>query len=884
MRKFILLASVFLLLSPARSQENVQQLSPDDIDSYKQQCRQMVNFIEGTLNFLGDTLSTVQEKEIVINESFSKIFRDDEVQVEDDLDENREMPVNKNVQAYLKDVDFFFKTVRFTFDIRKIDPLMSEDGSLFFKVMLIRKLDGITVQGDTVSSSRERFLEINLDPFRKDLKIVSFYTTKLNEREELRNWWNLMSFEWRTFFGQEIMVYDSLPMTEILYLNADAFVALRPFTVIRNDSFMVVGPDTLSMAFREKLHGHRPDTVIYINDTSIMQLPDTIVADLSPIYANLKNFTQTKEINISYKTHFTNLEPLTQMTELRLIDFSNTPVQDLSPLRNLNKLEAIYFSGTQISDLSPLQYSVNIRELYAFDTPIKDLEVVQYFRQLEKLYCFNTIVSDLSPLANLKSMNALRLSGTNISNLEPLKGLTELQLLDVSNTSVKDISPLAGMKNLQLLNLNHTDVKDIVVLEKLDALTILQLSYTEISSLESLKKLDKLAKIYSDHTRVSDAEARVFMKENPQVLVIYETAALKSWWDDLPIYWRAILAEQSGISDKPGTEELHQIINIKSLNLSQNAYLQQLEPVSRLSMLEQLWLSGTEITDLTPIANLSFLKMLDVSNTRIASLNPLENLNNLEVINVSNSRIESLEPLHGLSDLTTVLADGSRVKEKEVHALKMVQPAINVIYQTESLMVWWGNLPMDWRQIFEQYIAIDVNPKAAQLQAIVDLKEVVINNNSSLQSLLPLSRLYYLEKLSVNAAGISDLSPLADKNFLKTLEITGNPVEDLKPLAGLKQLEEINIESTPVSDLSPLSGLSNLRLLNAGGTQIKSLKPLGQLYKLEELAIFNTRIRKLSPVDQLPALKYLKCYNTRIRSKHIEDLQQQRPELNVLYY
>lgn len=883
MRIFLLLASFLLIFSPLKSQNDAVNLSPQEIDSYKQQCEQMVNFLEGTLNFLGDSLSTVQEKEIVINESYIKIFRDTEVQVEDDLDENRETPVNKNIQAYLKDVDFFFKRVHFTFDIRQIEQLMVEDGSLFFKVKLIRQLDGVTVQGDKVSSTRERFLEINLDPFKKDLKIVSFYTTKLNEREELRHWWNTMAFEWREFFGKDILVYDSLPMIDVLHLKADAFVALRPFTIIRNDSFMIVDRDTLSMAFREKLHGHRPDTVIFLQDTLLSMLPDTITADVSPIYAMLRRFNQTKEVNISYKTHFTQLEPLTELSELEVINFSNTPVSDIAPLRNLNKLKAIYFSGTQVSDLSPLQYSVNITELYAFDTPIQNLEVMQYFRRLEKLYCFNTTVSDLSPLRNLKTLTALRLSGTQIASVEPLSELTALQLLDLSNTALNKVDALAAMDKLQLLNLDHTSVDDLSPLNKLNSLSILQISHSAVSSLEPLANLEKLSKVYCDHTEITPQQARQFMQQHPQVLVVYETEALKSWWDTLPIYWKSILAKEAGISDKPGGEELHRIINIKTLDLSSITYLQQLEPVARLSMLESLWLSGTEITDLRPLENLSFLKLLDISNTRISNLNPLKTLYNLEQLNISNSRVESLEPLHELDELQLLQADGSRIKAAQVYDLKIAQPAVSVIYQTESLMLWWGNLDNAWRQIFEQYIDVDVNPDAKQLQAIADLKEVKVDN-VSLQSLSPLSRLYFLEKLQLNGSGIQDLSPLSDKKFLRQLYINGNPIEHLQALAGLTQLEELNIESTPISDLGPLQNLINLKVLNAGGTQIKSLKPLGGMNKLEELSIFNTRVKKLSPADQLPALKHLKCYNTRISSKDIERLKQQRPELNILYY
>ena len=48
-------------------------------------------------------------REIAVN--YTKFFRDEDVQVEDDLIDERETVTNKNVQAYLKDVDFFFKNV-----------------------------------------------------------------------------------------------------------------------------------------------------------------------------------------------------------------------------------------------------------------------------------------------------------------------------------------------------------------------------------------------------------------------------------------------------------------------------------------------------------------------------------------------------------------------------------------------------------------------------------------------------------------------------------------------------------------------------------------------------------------------------------------------------
>ena len=883
MKYFLLPLFVLLSFGIVQAQQPEQ---PDNksIEDYKKDCKLMVKYLEGTLNFIGDPASTVQEKEIVINQSFDKIFRDSEVQIEDDLDDQRETPISKDVQAYLKDVDFFFRKAVFTFDISKVDQLVAADGSVYFKVSLMRKLDAIAINGDIIENSRERFVEINLDPFKKDLKIVSYYTTKLNEREELRYWWNSMSFAWKDFFASGNMVYDTLPMTDILGLTNDAFVHLQLYGIIRQDSFMVVDTDTLPMSFRPKLFGHRPDTVLFLNDTVMQWLPDTVKADLSPVYSLLRQFAETKEINISYKQQFQDLEPLAKLTELQLIDCSNTPISDLSPLRNLNKLDAIYFSGTAVSDLTPLQYSTNIKEIFCFNTPITDLNVLGGFRALQKLYCFNTGISSLSPISGMQTLEALRASNTAISDLEALRNLSNLSLLDISNTAVIDLSPLAELSALQLLNFDHTGVSEISVLANMPELSLVQMSHTKVSTLRPLAKLQNLSKIYCDNTGVTTEQATEFMRSRPKVLVIYETEALKAWWNNLPIYWKAILSKQANISAEPTTEQLHEVIGLQSLDLSGNSYLQNLVPVGRLTSLESLLMSNTEITDLAPLFGLNLLKVLDVSNTRVSELEPLRSLLSLEQLNIENTRVEKLEPLFKRNSLKLLRADGSRVTAAAVAQLKAEQPQLLILYQTQALQSWWGNLSQQWRDIFAQYVPYDVNPNALELQQITDLEEITIENDLSLQSIVPLSKLPYLKKLQIKGSGVQDLSPLKGKLFLTELELPGNPITDITVLADLPALQVLNLESTQVSDLSPVASLGQLRVLNVGGTKVRSLKPLAALNKLEDLSINNTSIKSLSPADELPNLKNLKCFNTRIKSKTINALKSSKPALNVLYY
>ncbi|MEJ0031525.1 MAG: hypothetical protein WDO15_14640 [Bacteroidota bacterium] len=50
--------------------------------------RDIISFLEFVLNTLGSESTPARDKETVITESYSKIFRDAKVQIEDDLDAN----------------------------------------------------------------------------------------------------------------------------------------------------------------------------------------------------------------------------------------------------------------------------------------------------------------------------------------------------------------------------------------------------------------------------------------------------------------------------------------------------------------------------------------------------------------------------------------------------------------------------------------------------------------------------------------------------------------------------------------------------------------------------------------------------------------------------
>lgn len=839
MKKLLFIALLLMFCHSVNAQKS--NLSKTELEEYSQQIRSMVKYLEETFSFIGDPENTAQEKDIIFKESYSKIFRDDEVQIEDDLDDNRSTNINKDVQAYLKDIDFFFKDAAFTLKVEDIKPQTNDKGETYFKVTMMRTIVGHNIVGDTVNSTIKRYMEVNVDRSKKDLKIVSMYTTKPNETEELRVWWNRMPSVWKMYFGENRYILDSIEMADIIHIYRDSIV-------IVNDSLM----------------------------------ESTIACDMPVLYEKLTDITKTTEVDVSHNKNITTLDPLIELSELQNLDCSNTNVEDISPIRNLNKINALDISNTLITDISDLRYANNIKTLNAENIRLSDIEIIGLYGQLTNLSVAGTDVSDISMLENCEQLVDLNMSSTKVTSLDSIVLPQSIRFLNLSNTEIDDISNLSNLENLQVLIIDDTYVTDLSPLAGLSKLTELQCKNTSVSDIMPLKDLQNLVRIYCDNTKIDSEKAESFRSENRRTIVIYETKVLQDWWNRLHISWKRVFAAQNNTSLDPSPEELHNIICMKSLTLD-HSFLDAM-PIERLTNLEELNLESSKIADLTPLHTLHNLRYLNIKNTKVTDLAPLSDLTNLQEINMENTNVEKLECLCDLSNLVKINAENTKVKSDQVLKLRLAQPKVTVIYQTEELQIWWNTLDNNWREAFRNTIDIDTNPKAEQLQAIANIEELTVDSRIIITNLEPLTKLMFLKKLIINDNHITDLSPLSESQQLRELNIDGNAIADLSVLSNLKSMEVLSIENTNVIDINALEDMKELRMLNISNTKIKNIKMLSSCISLEELNISNTNVKTLSPVSKIESLRYIKAINTKIKAKEINSLKTKRPDINILYH
>ncbi len=886
---FLLMTGIFPFT--ASSQDDIKGIGPEKIEEYKSQVSNLVSFLEYSFNTLGNPETPARDKDVIINQSYAKIFRDAEVQVEDDLDDNRQTLINKDVQAYLKDIDFFFREAVFSLNVTGIEYQYTADGQLFFIVSLTRTLNGMTVTGDPVSSNKERFIEVNYDDVAQDLRIVSIYTTKIDEKDELFAWWNAMPGAWREVIGHEAILTDTVRMSNVVEISDTLAIAeYRGFMELPVDTFLVYGSDTL-----------------FIDETEYYEgiIRDSIPLRKNAAYRLLQRLSSETEIDISSNLNINTLEPLSRMGELRKVNCSGTLIDDLSPLRSLIGIESLDCSGTAITSIAPLQYSVSLKSLDLSYTRLEDLHLVANLRNLEKLNISNTPSDSVDMLAGMVNLGDLRMSNTLVRDISPLAKLRNLRILNFSGTPVNDLGPLQPLQSLEWLYLSNTAVDDLTPLNGLGSLQAIYLDSTKVNDLQPLSGLPKLEKVYCDNTGITDAQANRFMADNPKVLVVYESVALTRWWKNMSPAWKEVFNSMTPLDPVPSKEQLHHVAKVRVIDVSGNQAIKDLTPLRSLVYLNTIDCSNTGIGDLLPLADLIDLNSLNCSGTAVNDCEPLNGLLNLEYLNMANTGITDIKCLAGITslrelditgtgvsvinvfgrnNLELIRGDGTGITLDEVIAFKKEKPSCTVIYQTPTLEAWWAALGKGWQTIFLEAAGIKEEPGPLALQQIADLNSIDLLQRKDLGSLTPLQILYRLKELKMNDTQITDLRPIAQMTTLEVLVISNNPIGDLSAISELTNLVHLDLKNTPVDDLEPIAGLLRLEYLDLSGTQVKKLDDLSHLNSLANISFYNTPVKSLDPLESIPSLRHIKCYNTRLKEKKVEKFAEKRPECEIIFY
>jgi Leucine-rich repeat (LRR) protein len=619
-------------------------LQADTASTRISRVKDLVAFLELTLNNIGGDRLIQKEKDIIITQSYTKFFRDSEVQIEDDLDPGRSTVTNKDVQAYLKDVDFFFNKVKFDLEIEEVQEMVNDNEVTFYIVKLNRNLSGITITGDTLNQTLTRFLEINYDDLADDLKIVSYYTTKLSEEEDLLNWWDELTFEWKYILQNKVDFRDSIGYDELKVLVSMDSLDLSSNHYVR-DFNPLLKLDQLRYLNLSNTHINDLSPLRVHNKIEFLDISDTPVEDLAYLkYAInmghlnlakthlkdvgiLSNFMRLRHLDLSecridsvdnmllppslQKLVFTEADMdrydwLDNLINLKHLDLSFSSLDSIAPLTPLVNLNTLLLKGTDISDLSQLTAFKSLEVLNIESTKVSDIYGLSQLPSLRKVFCDHSLVTktqadnfmrrfpgiliifesdalrvwwaDLAPewkevfreqfaissnpekdeLARITQIDSIDISGNKkISTLDGLAHLKKLRYLDFHNTFVVKVNTMTTLPEMRYIDGSYSNITAIDSIGYLKNLEYLNLESTRISAISDLSKIRGLKYLNLDLT-AADEKAVVDLKfQNPECLIIYRTHYLKTWWEGLNEMWKKAFMLNAGITDEPGSEDLH---------------------------------------------------------------------------------------------------------------------------------------------------------------------------------------------------------------------------------------------------------------------------------------------------------------------------------------
>ena len=176
-------------------------------------------------------------------------------------------------------------------------------------------------------------------------------------------------------------------------------------------------------------------------DLNVIELALNEIKDISL----LKDIGKGAEQICLHGNPIGNVEPLSGLRDVQILDVSNCGLDDITPLSNMTNLEILDLTSNEISDISTIR---NMSELYQFwfnINPIEDLSDMPRSPNLAILVGANTKVYDISVFEELVGLTVVYFMSANVYSIDRLRRHPKLEVINLRNNNLMDITALVEM-------------------------------------------------------------------------------------------------------------------------------------------------------------------------------------------------------------------------------------------------------------------------------------------------------------------------------------------------------------------------------------------------------------------------------------------------------
>jgi len=415
--------------------------------------------------------------------------------------------------------------------------------------------------------------------------------------------------------------------------------------------------------------------------------------------------------------------------------------------------------------------------------------------QLTSLWCDGANIIELWGLSAFYNLEEIHLNGTAITQIQnEFDSMHKLRIVDVGNTQLNDLG--------QLLNYGHLES---LVIDNLPLENPEQVNDYIGNGLSGSVRSDLLADITFTDTGLttcfdSNKGDLVYVAQLHHLYCLGDVAMSSIEGLDQLYGLNSVNLPNDLNSNVVVIGDYSPLFNLpqlENLNLDNHAfndtYLMNFSTSVSGIRLRDLWLAGTDVTDLNHLTNTQNLSFLHLWGDTTFNLAPLVNLPKLSGIALSTQQLDS-------SDVN-------------VDAAQLLSlPHLRTLYLHGPLTT----------------TEVGDSDPAGVIPELVNLKYLSIGFDDSVHNAFLSTIASTLPNLSwgleLNYSSISDLSPIETLADLSFLSINETQVTDLAPVINLRNTQDqlqlndelqqlmmhLNIQNIPLSDASQVTTLENL--------------------------------------------------------------------------
>ena len=241
---------------------------------------------------------------------------------------------------------------------------------------------------------------------------------------------------------------------------------------------------------------------------------------------------------------------------------------------------------------------------------------------------------------------------------------------------------------------------------------------------------------------------------------------------------------------------------------------------------ETLDLSSMGITDILEIKGLDFLanlQELDLSGNQITTIQGLDTLTNLQELYLYENQITTIQGLDTLTNLQELSLSGNQINE------------IKGLESLANLQV----LSLSWNQI----------TTIQGFDSLANLQELLLISNQ-IQEIQELDSLANLQGLDLSGNQINEIKSLKSLANLQGLDLSGNQITTIQGLESLTNLQELFLSGNQITTIQGLDSLANLQELNLEYNPIMNSREFIKLLDFKNIKTIGIDYHNLQVVNK----------------------------------